>query len=35
MDDYLDELLDERAAWHEPLGDEPEADDGIELHVRT
>ena len=34
MDDYLDELLDQRAPWREPLGDEPEADDGVDLYLR-
>ena len=35
MDDYLDELLAERARWREPLDDEPEADDAVEVHLRT
>ena len=32
MDEYIEELLDRRADWREPLEDETEAgDDGVEL----
>lgn len=30
MDEYVEELLERRADWREPLADEPE-DDGVEL----